>query len=108
MLFIPPCTGGRNLPATIVPGKPGFDHAKSNSVLFPGSEVCFEVPLPTTVYPDGTVICICAVNRSVYSPVIGNQRPGYIRMLTGSAIAASFTPSTGLVSAPVSVPEYSK
>ena len=67
--------GGRNLPATIVPGNPGFDQTKLNSLRPSGSVFLVVVPLPTAVYSAGTRMCISAVKRSVNRPVMGNQRP---------------------------------
>jgi hypothetical protein len=71
---------GRNLPATIVPGKPDLSHLKSNCFRPPAiscSSFLLPPPLPTTVSSFGTVMCISAVKRSVNNPgmEIGNHRP---------------------------------
>ncbi len=110
MLFTPgEEIGSRNLPATIVPGNPGLRPVER--VLAPvarqrSSPRLTPLPLPTTRSSEGTRMCISAVNRFVHRPTIGNQRPGYSRILTGSATAASLMPSTGLVSDPASAPAY--
>ena len=70
--------GSRNLPATIVPGNPGFAQLKLYSLLPPGRlfTAATPLPLPTTRSSDGTRMCISAVKRFVNNPAIGNHRPG--------------------------------
>ena len=58
-------TGGRNLPAMMVPGKPGLVQLKTNSVLPPGAGCWPAMPLPMARSPVGTVTWISAVKRSV-------------------------------------------
>ncbi len=58
--------GAANLPATMVPGNPDLVQLKLNCVRPPSCGFGEpRLPLPMTVSPVGTVMCISAVKRSV-------------------------------------------